>query len=259
VPPYNDFPGVSGTLPAFSKRACDALMDLLKPNGELLPLEYERGEYFFYNVTTVIDALDISKSKCRFWCDPPTTAAGISYFAFHEEKLARAPIFRIIEKPIYTLVTNEFVDRVSECGLNGFEFNKIWPLPKGTDWRIYNRKKKNAKPKISPSKHTLLVILELSGQKPSAAEKKAIARIEDDLDAQLEMRSLNARYFGRYEGSDTVEDQFRIFICCPDVDALVNKLKPWLENLDWSGQTRVIKRYGEMRNSSAKEVEFVAR
>src|SRR6266566_9865312 len=46
-----------GTVPAFSLRAVDSLLDLLKPGGELLPLRYPRGEYFAYNVTQVIDAL----------------------------------------------------------------------------------------------------------------------------------------------------------------------------------------------------------
>src|SRR5688572_30597689 len=52
-----------GTIPVFSERAALVLSDVLKANGELLPLEYSRQPYFAYNVTTVVDALDEDRSK----------------------------------------------------------------------------------------------------------------------------------------------------------------------------------------------------
>ncbi len=136
VAPYQDFPGIDMVLPAFSRRACDVLKDFLEPNGELLPLDSKIGEYYFYNVTTVVDALDLAKSKCDFWCDPPTTAVEIDYFAFHEERLFGTSIFRIVELPIYTIVTKAFVNRVHDGGLHGFQFDKIWPFPEGVNWRL---------------------------------------------------------------------------------------------------------------------------
>ena len=89
----NDFPGLDMVLPVFSRRACDVLREFLDPNGELLPLQSDIGEYYFYNVTTFVDALDAKKSDCQFWCDPPTTAIAIDYFEFHKSKLKRVVDF----------------------------------------------------------------------------------------------------------------------------------------------------------------------
>jgi hypothetical protein len=255
VQPYQDFPGISMTLPAFSRRAGDALKDFLKPNGELLPLISDRGEYYFYNITTVIDALDVAKSKCTFWCDPPTTAVDIDYFAFHKRKLVGASIFRIIEMPIYTIVTQAFVERVNELGLNGFHFIKIWPFPPRTHWRDAAKRKDRTR-KIAErglKQHTLVVVLPLAGKKPSPAERKRIKRLEDDLDAQLAIRSLTAPFFGIYEGSDNLNNEFRLFASCPDVKKLVQKLRPWLEALDWGRRVRIVMRFGEMYDEDSKE------
>src|SRR5258707_1021726 len=55
---FNDYPCVDLIIPAFSRRAVDALRDFIEPNGELLPLVSPVGEYFAYNTTTVADILD---------------------------------------------------------------------------------------------------------------------------------------------------------------------------------------------------------
>ena len=58
VAPFNDFPCVNMMLPVFSHRACDVLKDFLEPNGELLPLDSDLGQYYLFNITKIIDALD---------------------------------------------------------------------------------------------------------------------------------------------------------------------------------------------------------
>lgn len=254
VQPYQDFPGVDMILPAFSRRACDALRDFLEPNGELLPLESEVGEYYYYNITTVVDALDIKKSKCKFWCDPPTTAVSIDYFAFHEKKLAGRSVFRIIERPIMTIVTDQFVKRVHEAGLNGFQFNKIWPFPPGVNWERQAVKQRRKTLKAQKFRdNTLVIMLSLAGAKPKAKEKKYIKSLEDDLNAQLTVTTLDAPYFGSYEGSDIVDGEFRMFLTCPDADALERKLLPWLQAIDWPTEIYVMRRYGDMDDPDVPE------
>lgn len=54
---WNDFPMLMH-IPAFSQRAVDALRDMLEPHGELLPLIYEHGTYWAYNLRTVVDIVD---------------------------------------------------------------------------------------------------------------------------------------------------------------------------------------------------------
>ncbi len=45
-----------------SLRAAEVLQPILEGNGELLPLDCEEGDYFIFNVTRVVDALDESDS-----------------------------------------------------------------------------------------------------------------------------------------------------------------------------------------------------
>jgi hypothetical protein len=258
VAPFQDFPGISLVLPAFSARACDALRSVLELNGELLPLESEVGEYYFYNITTFSNALDTDRSEGS-WCPRPTRAMSFTYFEFDRKKLSGLSIFRIYECPVMTIVTDGFVRMVYEAGLNGFRFRKIWPLPPGTNWQLEAKKKDQKQRTITQKlkKQTLVVILPLNAKKPSAVQKKKIKRLEDELDAQLVVTGLDAPYFGSYEGSDTVDNEFRIFISCPDVEALVRKLSLWLNSLNWEAPVHLMKRFGEMRDADARE-ELIA-
>lgn len=253
VAPYQDFPGINMVHPAFSRRACDALRDFLEPNGELLSLDSKTGEYYFYNITTVIDALDLAKSKCDFWCDPPTTAVDIDYFAFHEERLVGTSIFRILELPLYTIVTKAFVDRVHESRLNGFSFEKIWPFPSGVNWRLEAKSKRLSTDAQYLKQNTVVIRLGLTGDTPKPSESARFASLEDELDSRLAIRSLESPYFGRYEGHEIAVGEFRMFVSCPDAALLVQELLPILKRLDWNGKIRLMKRYGEMRDANAEE------
>ena len=251
---FNDFPGISMVLPAFSERACDVLRDLLEPNGELLPIQSKVGvPYFFYNITTVTDALVVEQSNCS-WLQPFVKACNIDYFTFDENKLVGLSIFRIYEYPVATLVTGEFVRRVHAAGLNGFDFAKVWPLPRSVNW--YTQEKTtvpSAKPSADLMRHALVVMLPLKEKKPNLEEKRAIKRLENELDAQLKVTSLDAPFFGWYEGNDKVPGEFRLFLSCPDADRLEEKLRPWLICLTWPVTIRVMKRYGDMHDPNARE------
>jgi hypothetical protein len=110
---YNDYPGLDGIYPVFSERAVRVLEDLLRPNGELLPLRADLdAAYAFFNITAIVDALDRERSTCEFWSDPPTTAVEIDHFEFHEEKLRGHAIFRLRELPMEVIVSDEFKRRV---------------------------------------------------------------------------------------------------------------------------------------------------
>jgi hypothetical protein len=259
--PFNDYPCVNMLIPAFSSRAVESLRDFLEPNGELLPLESPVGEYFAYNLTTVVDVLDRRRSSVEYWCDPPTTAVEVEYFAFYKTKLRGLSIFRIVDLPNCTLVTDAFVKRVHDHGLNGFHFVKVWPFPANVNWRLEEVKRRRksgqkVRTKKGPKEvkgNTVVVILILKQNRPSRAEKKQIARFEDELDAQLAVPSLDAPYFGSLEGDDKVAGEYRLFLSCPDANQLVEKLRPWLIGLDWPGDFHVIKRYGTLHDEDAPE------
>lgn len=254
VQAYNDFPGIGMVLPAFSQRACDVLRDMLEPNGELLPVRSSVGvQYYFYNITTVVDALDVENSDC-FWFNEPVKAGGVDYFSFHAERLDGLSIFRIYECPVVTLVTGEFVQRVRDAGLNGFDFRKVWPLPLGVNWRTEQQTEiPDATGGKELKRHTIVIQWPLAGNKPNAGERKLLKHLENELDAQLAVPSLEAPFFGCYEGSDKVAGEFRMFLSCPDADRLEEKLHPWLGCLSLASTVRVLKRYGDMHDPDADE------
>jgi hypothetical protein len=124
--PLPDFP-VFSTSAVFSRRAVDALLDLLIENGEILPLECEEGEFFVFNITRELDALDEATSELRrFGRSGRGRVKRIVRHAFVPERLT-ASIFRIPQKPLRVYVTQGFVDRVEAAGLTGFDFSYVWP------------------------------------------------------------------------------------------------------------------------------------
>lgn len=115
-----------GTIPVFSARAVDALGDLLRPNGELLPLLYSRGDVYAYNVTTVVDALDPAASRVTRFADG--AVMWIDQYVFKQELLDGIAIFKIPELPRgYVFLTESFAERVTTMALAGIECRRLCP------------------------------------------------------------------------------------------------------------------------------------
>lgn len=123
--PLPDYP-VFSTSAVLSRRAVDALLDLLVENGEILPLDCDEGEFFVFNITRVLHALDERQSELkRFGRNGRGRVKTIVRHAFIPERLTSA-IFRIPQKPLRVYVTQGFVDRVEAAGLTGFHFSHVW-------------------------------------------------------------------------------------------------------------------------------------
>jgi hypothetical protein len=121
-----DFP-VFTTPAVFSRRGVDSLLDLLVESGEILPLQCDEGEFFVFNVTRMLDALDEGASELkRFGRRGGGKVKQIVRHAFLPERVT-ASVFRIPQKPLRVYVTQRFVDRVEEAGLTGFRFDHVWP------------------------------------------------------------------------------------------------------------------------------------
>jgi hypothetical protein len=127
VQPHNDYPCVNFTIPAFSRRAVDALRDFLEPNGELLPLVASVGEYYAYNITTVVDILDHERSEIEWFNEGRVSALDIRRYECIPAKLTGLSIFRLVEMSSSTFVHQVFVDRVKQHGLQGFHFTRLYP------------------------------------------------------------------------------------------------------------------------------------
>jgi hypothetical protein len=137
----NDYPCVDLRIPAFSRRAVDALRPLLEANGELLPLKCQNGDFVTFNPTVMSDALRIDGSDID-WFFParanirsPRLARSIRFYDFAAPAVEKLAIFRLPIDPFTIYATDEFVRAVEHNSLQGFHFELVWPLkrpPKGS-------------------------------------------------------------------------------------------------------------------------------
>lgn len=123
--PQSDFPNLGGVVPVFSAHAIDTLRDLLTANGEVLPLRYREGNYFVYNPTRVVDALDEARSEIEVFKSSGRVMRIVRY-EFYPERLQGLTAFRLSQRPTLVYVTEKFVQRVKDAGLIGFDFVPIW-------------------------------------------------------------------------------------------------------------------------------------
>jgi len=123
--PKGDTPGLSTHIPVFNSKAVKVLADLLQSNGEFLPITCDGKDFFVFNVTRVIDALDEANCELKLFSDGGIM--DIVRYAFFYEKLAGVNIFKIPQAVLMDVfVTDPFVDRVKGAGLKGFEFRLVW-------------------------------------------------------------------------------------------------------------------------------------
>jgi hypothetical protein len=125
---FGDF-AMLGTMPIFSEAAVGALEDLLRASGELLPLRFDSPRYWAHNVTTVVPALDESRSGIvRF---SSGRVLKVEHFAFKREELDDVSVFKLPQLlRTHVFVTLPFVRRVQAAGLSGFGFE---PLEESAD------------------------------------------------------------------------------------------------------------------------------
>lgn len=119
-----DFPSLVTHVPVFSQRALTKLKDSLKGNGEALPLVCDEGEYFAFNVTNIVDALDEQRSEIKRFKSSNRIMEVVKY-RFHDEKLS-ANIFKIPQTAAMDVfVSDKFKKSIESFNLKGFEFRAI--------------------------------------------------------------------------------------------------------------------------------------
>lgn len=122
---HADMPWNSEGVLIMRPKAVSVLSDLCERDGELLPLVCEDQEFMAWNVTTVLDALDLENSVVsRF----PNSGhvSWVDKYAFKPEQVAGRAAFRVPELPPVIFVTEAFVKRVGEAGLTGTGFRLVW-------------------------------------------------------------------------------------------------------------------------------------
>jgi hypothetical protein len=263
---FNDYPCINLSHPAFSQRAVDLLGDVLKKDGELLPVRHELGIYYFFNCTRLANVVDLSKSATN------AGLADIGNLVFIDEtliaeRLTDSEVFRERSLPSIVLCTQRFVDRVNSAGLQGFIFIPLWPLAAGVTYHKERFRMCKLAEKWKPSPLTTLeikgntVVLRLccQGKKATKEEIAAADGVMTHLDKALydPNQASSESYFGNVEGTDVVDFEIRIFISTPDNERLLIHLMPRLQVLPWPGKFYVVKRRGSLMDGQAME-EYVA-
>ncbi len=119
---YSDFPWLGEHSPVLKWPAVDALAPVLAAYGQLLPLQGE--EAWLFNVTTVLDALDLAHSKIA--CFDNGDILDIERHVFRQENIGAAEIFKLPMRVSEVYVTGSFVERVRNAGLRGVSFARLW-------------------------------------------------------------------------------------------------------------------------------------
>lgn len=121
-----DFPFLSSHVPVFSKNAISVLEDLILPHGEILSLNYKSDEYFAYNVTSIIDALDHQKSVFKRFKSDGSIMDIIKYI-FKPKYIEDIPIFKLPQTSLMDVfITDVLYKRITDKNLLGFNCIKVW-------------------------------------------------------------------------------------------------------------------------------------
>ena len=121
--PMSDFP-YFGTFPVFNEKALQALGDILKGKGDILPLKSKDGNFSLFNVTNTIDVINLKKSIVK------KAASGLIWDVvkgvFYDGKVKEEDIiFTIPQSLTLIFVTDIFLNRVKQAKLTGFVFKKV--------------------------------------------------------------------------------------------------------------------------------------
>jgi hypothetical protein len=109
-----------------SRRALNVLLPHIGSFGQALPLGFDDAEYFLFNVTNIVDALD--EAACEVWRFPSSGRIGqIIHYSFRPDAVRDQLMFKIPQQPKgFAFVTDRFVELVERAGLTGFAFERLW-------------------------------------------------------------------------------------------------------------------------------------
>ena len=122
-----DFPRFAGHIPVLSDRALTTLSPLVNDYVEVLPLNLEDtrfGDVHALHVLPVLDCLDPEKAIVKRFDDG--TILSIRHYAFREEAIAGAPLFRIKGYEFsHCYVSDDFRRTVESAKLKGLVFRNL--------------------------------------------------------------------------------------------------------------------------------------
>lgn len=123
----------------FSRKARERLASVLDATGQLFPVSVEGDEFFIYNCTRLIDAVDREASEIRYVSGERPSQ--FTRLVFRNERVRNETLFKAnwpepkdssnsvdystIAPPLSIFATQEFVGLVRESKLTGFHFKLV--------------------------------------------------------------------------------------------------------------------------------------
>ncbi len=115
----------------------ETLLELMKPDGEFLPVTVDGKPMRFHNITRFTDCLDYEKSQWR-WDMIGQVPGGISHPRFIPEKVPVGRMFRLMEYPVPRYVAtdpalpaeSDFYQWYHHQGYDGLLFKLMWDSEK---------------------------------------------------------------------------------------------------------------------------------
>lgn len=121
----SDSPWLGSHALMFRSPACEALVPMLRRNGELLPVNCGDASVNMLNVTNVLDALDEEASDVRRFSNGRLMR--VSRHVFRPEVVGTVDMFKIRNMRVSpTFATQRFVDAWRGAGLRGLDFVLLW-------------------------------------------------------------------------------------------------------------------------------------
>jgi hypothetical protein len=115
-----------GLEPAFTAHAVEALQSVLFPNGQVLPLRSADGEFYLWNVTNIVDALDEPGIKATRFSSGRIMR--VDQWAFRTSVVNREVAFKVRQFPRGPVfITESFIDLFHAAGLLGLDPKPLWP------------------------------------------------------------------------------------------------------------------------------------
>ena len=121
----SDFPWLGSHALVMRRSAMEALQDIWRADGEILPLATDDDVELFVFNAQVKNAMNEAGSSLVMF--PETNRImQVKQIAFIEAVIHGVNVFRLPHRASATYVSQHFVDRVTSAGLCGLEFNCVW-------------------------------------------------------------------------------------------------------------------------------------
>ncbi len=111
---------LDGSIPVLSSGAAEALMPLLAPHGELLPVNMLGEIWYAFNTTTIIDALDFDRSNVVYF-EGTKRPMWVKHYVLRSAVIS-SPIFKLPEQAAPIFTTDSFKVAYTVAQLTGLDF-----------------------------------------------------------------------------------------------------------------------------------------